>query len=78
MLTTFTRARFVALPGVSPSQTPKKGMLATFNTLIAAQKSRTALAKLDQRGLDDVGLTARDVAKELAKPVWDVPSKWWR
>ncbi len=78
MLNTSPRARFVAFPGVSPSRTSQNGLFARLRALIAAHNSRVALANLDQFGLDDVGLTRRDAAQDLAQPLWDVPNQWRR
>lgn len=46
--------------------------------LLALWRSRRALARLDARALDDIGLSPREAATEAAKPIWDVPSYWQR
>jgi len=50
----------------------------TFNpfTALAVWRSRRALARLDARALEDIGITARRAADEAAKPIWDVPATW--
>ncbi|WP_407494640.1 DUF1127 domain-containing protein [Pseudooceanicola sp. MF1-13] len=48
---------------------------ATFS-LLALSRSRQALADLDARALEDIGVSHRDAHKEAARPVWDVPSNW--
>lgn len=48
---------------------------ATFS-LLALSRSRQALADLDARALEDIGVTARDARREATRPVWDVPSNW--
>ena len=45
---------------------------------LAVWRSRRALARLDARALDDIGVTARHAAHEAAKPIWDVPATWRR
>jgi len=45
---------------------------------LAARTQRKALARLDARLLDDLGLNAAEVAQEVARPVWDVPAHWLR
>ena len=45
---------------------------------IAARRQRANLSKLDERFLNDIGLTRADVEAETARPAWDVPSNWLR
>lgn len=47
-------------------------------SLYALLKSRRALAALDAKALDDVGLTAGQARDEAKKPIWDVPDSWRR
>lgn len=42
----------------------------------AVWRSRRALAALQPHHLRDVGLSSEQVAQEIARPVWDVPSHW--
>ena len=39
---------------------------------------RRALARLDARALDDIGVSPEAAAAEAARPVWDVPAGWRR
>lgn len=78
MLTPSSNARFVSLSGAPCTPASRRGLFSWLNALIAAHKSRIALANLDQHGLEDVGLTRTDVEDDLARPVWDVPSQWRR
>lgn len=48
----------------------KESLKAIIVLWIQRHQQRKALAKLDQRLLDDVGLTPEAVAKEIAKPFW--------
>ncbi|MEL6618690.1 MAG: DUF1127 domain-containing protein [Pseudomonadota bacterium] len=43
---------------------------------LAVWRSRRALARLDARALNDIGVSADRAAREAAKPVWDVPANW--
>lgn len=45
-------------------------------TMLSVWRSRRALARLDARALEDVGITAHLARAEAAKPVWDVPATW--
>lgn len=47
-----------------------------LRTLLDVWRSRRALARLDARALEDIGLTADRAATESAKPIWDVPATW--
>ena len=60
------------------SQKRRTGVTGWFLSILDAQRSRTALSKLDQRLLDDVGLTPKDIQSDLDTPVWDVPNHWSR
>lgn len=57
--------------------TPRRaGFLAR---LMAAQRQRrelTALSLLEDRLLDDIGLTRADALVEAQRPFWDAPAHW--
>lgn len=55
---------------------PAARRLPGLGTLLSVWKSRRALARLDARALDDIGIDARHAARESAKPIWDVPATW--
>ncbi|WP_299045638.1 DUF1127 domain-containing protein [uncultured Tateyamaria sp.] len=55
---------------------PAARRLPGLDTLFSVWKSRRALARLDARALDDIGVDARRAARESAKPIWDVPATW--
>ena len=52
------------------------GGLTFFNAAFAAWRQRRALERLDANARRDLGLTCADVAREAARPVWDVPQSW--
>lgn len=55
------------------------GRFSPINLLIAAfraRRSRAQLSALDDRMLEDVGITPREAAREHHKPLWDVPAHW--
>ena len=41
-------------------------------------RQRRALARLDDRTLEDLGLTHEQVYREASRPVWDAPENWRR
>lgn len=50
-----------------------------FARLIAAQRQRrelSALTLLEDRLLDDIGLTRADAMVETQRPFWDAPGHW--
>lgn len=47
-------------------------------TRLALWKSRRALAKLDDRALNDVGISRADAQRESQLTIWDVPAAWKR
>ncbi|MCH2167231.1 MAG: DUF1127 domain-containing protein [Oceanicola sp.] len=42
----------------------------------ALARQRRALARLDAATLRDLGLSAADVDREVARPFWDIPAYW--
>lgn len=48
----------------------------TLRQRLALWRSRRALAALDARALDDIGLSAREALTEAQKRFWDVPATW--
>lgn len=72
MFTTTNNARFVTAPA------RRTGFVHWLHALIAAKKSRIALANLDEAGRADVGLSEPQVKSELARALWDVPGAWKR
>lgn len=60
-----------------PAARPTKPSL--FARLIKARdlsRQRAALRDLDDRALDDLGLTRSQAEAEARRPVWDAPSSW--
>ena len=68
--TPYKTARFVTAPA------PRTGFVQWLHALIAAHKSRIALANLDAAARADVALSETEIKNELARPLWDVPSAW--
>lgn len=56
----------------------RKGVLARLMAWDASFRQRGHLARLDDAALRDMGLTARDVQRELRRPVWEAPDHWTR
>lgn len=45
-------------------------------TYLALWQQRRALATMDDRQLQDIGVSRTDALAEAARPVWDVPAHW--
>lgn len=45
---------------------------------LALRRQRSALARLDDRLLDDIGVDQDAARAEAARPVWDAPPHWYR
>lgn len=41
-------------------------------------RSRRSLAHIDDRLLDDVGISPDQARAEAQRPIWDVPQRWIR
>ncbi|MDW3222715.1 MAG: DUF1127 domain-containing protein [Paracoccaceae bacterium] len=44
--------------------------------LVGLWRSRRALARLDTRALEDIGVTRNAADLEANRPFWDVPETW--
>jgi|LULL01.1.fsa_nt_gb uncharacterized protein YjiS (DUF1127 family) len=51
-------------------------LIGTTLSLLALSRSRQALADLDARALEDIGIDATQAKREATRPVWDVPCNW--
>lgn len=77
MTTSNVSSRLACLPDDPPSRRRR-----TLGSLVAAAfaawRQRRALATLDDHRLTDLGLDPEDVAREVRRPIWDVPAGWRR
>lgn len=61
--------------------TRRKSPLAFWRVVmdrLALRQQRRALARLDDRLLDDIGIDHDAARAEAARPVWDAPAHWFR
>jgi uncharacterized protein YjiS (DUF1127 family) len=54
---------------------PKTVRLTLFD-LISLYRQRRALARLDDRALEDIGITRAEADAEARSGFWDVPNHW--
>ncbi|WP_044025552.1 DUF1127 domain-containing protein [Roseobacter litoralis] len=64
--------------GIVRGRRTAQPMRLALSTRLALWKSRRALAKLDDRALEDVGISRVDADREAQLTVWDVPAAWKR
>ena len=74
MATKTTSLPVLAGHGTSPRPSWAKRIM----TVLSVRRSRQDLAHLGDEQLRDIGLTREDVADEIARPIWDVPTNWRR
>lgn len=43
---------------------------------VALYRQRAALRRLDDRLLDDIGLSRTEAEAEARRPIWDAPGHW--
>ncbi|MEM8629639.1 MAG: DUF1127 domain-containing protein [Pseudomonadota bacterium] len=53
-------------------------VLGTFFAWATVARQRLQLRNMDQRLLDDIGLTGHEAEIEANRPFWDVPASWRR
>ena len=56
----------------------RQPLLARIGAALALWQQRRRLAALDDRMLDDLGLTRAEATAEAARPLWDAPAHWQR
>ena len=57
---------------------PRTAWIERILTMFDVRRSRIALDRLTDAQLADIGLTREQVAEEIARPAWDVPTHWRR
>lgn len=55
---------------------PVRPVSLNLKTRLAVWRSRRALAKLDARALEDIGISADEARREAHRFIWDVPATW--
>ncbi|MEM7599291.1 MAG: DUF1127 domain-containing protein [Pseudomonadota bacterium] len=61
----------------STRATPKARQFSILDFL-SLYRQRRALARLDDRALDDIGVTRAEAEKEAKSGFWNVPDHWLR
>lgn len=50
----------------------------SLGDLLGLYRQRHTLSQLDDRALDDIGISRDAAETEAARPIWDVPQHWLR
>lgn len=66
----FSQTRRIAAPG------RRAGLATRLLSVITFQRHRKSLSRLDDRLLDDIGLSQHEARTEQDRPFWDVPPNW--
>lgn len=66
----FSQTRRIAAPG------HRAGLITRLLAVLTLHRHRTALSRLDDRLLDDIGLSQQQAKAEQDRPFWDVPPNW--
>ena len=66
----FSQTRRIAAPG------RRAGLFTRLLAAMALQRHRKSLSHLDDRLLDDIGLSQQQAQAEQQRPFWDVPAHW--
>jgi uncharacterized protein YjiS (DUF1127 family) len=68
-------ADVIPLRGAASAGRPAT-LFGRLGAAVAVWRQRRALAELPEHLRRDVGLSETDIARELQRPVWDVPGYW--
>ncbi|WP_085310194.1 DUF1127 domain-containing protein [Planktotalea arctica] len=71
-----TTARTLTAANTMCAPRSNANLLERAHRFITLAKTRRALAQLDLRMLDDIGLCTREAQLEAARPFWDAPAFW--
>ncbi len=54
----------------------RRPRMSSLMSLLGLARQRRALAELDSKALNDIGLTREAALREAERPIWDVPTYW--
>ena len=60
-----------------PCRPARVSRLGAIRNAIAVWRQRRDLARLDDRALDDIGLSRTEARREARRPIWDAPETWY-
>lgn len=55
---------------------PRTALISRLAHMIAVRRQRRALLKLDDRALEDIGISRTEARAEANRPFWDAPESW--
>ncbi|WP_246525638.1 DUF1127 domain-containing protein [Thalassovita aquimarina] len=59
-----------------PLRPARQSFFTRLANALELRRQRSALRDLDDKMLDDLGLTRSQVETEARRPVWDAPANW--
>lgn len=68
----------VAIGAAHRRRPPRHGLIGRVLTMLEVRRTRTALSRLNDSQLCDIGLRRDQVDAEIQRPIWDVPQNWRR
>ena len=60
----------------TPHRIKRKALGARILGLLSLARQRRTLAQLDDRALDDIGISRAEAQTEATRPIWDAPDNW--
>lgn len=70
---------FLSTTRAAPVVTSRKtGVFSRVLGYMALHRQRHALARLDAKALQDIGLTEAEARAEAGRPIWDAPAHFYR
>ncbi|MDK3018138.1 DUF1127 domain-containing protein [Pseudodonghicola flavimaris] len=60
----------------SRSRRSRPALIARLAHMISVHRQRRALIKLDDRALEDIGISRSQARAEASRPFWDAPESW--
>lgn len=70
---------YIAAPRTATPCSPARQRFSLLSLLVeraALLRQRRALKALDDRALDDIGLSRDEAQEEAKRPLWDAPESW--
>lgn len=59
-----------------PASRSRNTFLAGLGRVLSVWSQRQKLKSLDDRALNDMGITRRQALEEARRPIWDAPQTW--
>ncbi|CUH47085.1 DUF1127 domain-containing protein [Ruegeria atlantica] len=54
----------------------RRSLLSSLRDVLSLLRQRQTLARLDDRALEDIGITRQQAEAEASRSIWDAPEFW--